>query len=66
MALPIVRDLGHTASFTPRDASAQGRISAESFARPMRLPHEAQPPKPKVEALPPVSAYRGLMMRGIR
>jgi len=64
MRFPIARDLGHSASFTPRMASGQGRVAAEAFAKPMKAPHEMQPPKPKVEKLPNMGAYGGLMMKG--
>lgn len=67
MKIPIARDLGRTAAaFSPRETSNQGHIAAEAFVKPMRPPHEPQPPKPKVEKLPSLDAYRGLMMRGIR
>lgn len=64
MALPITRDLGHSSMFTPRMAAGQGRVSAEAFAKPIHAPHQASAPKPKVEKLPKVAAYGGLMMKG--
>ncbi len=64
MRIPIARDLGGKADFTPRMAAGQGRAADEAFSRTIKPPHEAAPPKPKVEKLPSINAYHGLMMRG--
>lgn len=65
MAIPITRDLGRAASFTPRMASGQGRVAAEAFAKPIHAPHEPGAPKPKVMKSPNLLAYHGLMMKGL-